>query len=95
MAGSDGTAVAWCLAILFWVLAAAASLVASQDYTVPVTIALASAVAHWFCAGWLRRKTNQRGRVVLLALTAVLIVLTVDNIGRVLHMAGGPLFRLL
>ena len=79
----------WCSAVLCWLLSVAASLAAATSYAVPVAVALTSAAAHGICAAWLRRRTGRAGRVFLVALAAPLLVLTIDNVGRVVHMLGG------
>lgn len=92
---SKKIAAVWLVVVLSWLLAVAASLVAARSYVGPVVVALVGAMFHWLCAGWLRHKTRPSGRIVLFVLTLPLLVLTIDNIGRAVHMMGGPLLRLL
>ncbi len=85
----------WFSAVLAWLVALAASLVAARSYPVPVALALLSALAFGGCAHWLRARTGRGGRAALVLLALPLLVFTVDNMGRGLHLLGGPLFRLL
>ena len=93
MSGSGRTVLVWCGAGLFWLVAVGASLAAAPSYGGLVTVALLSAAAYCACANMIRRRTSRAGKALLVLLTAPVIVLTVDNVGRAIYMMGGPLFR--
>ncbi|MCP5045470.1 MAG: hypothetical protein GY944_30950 [bacterium] len=83
------------LAIVQWVLAVMFSLVASSDYAIPVSIAVAAAIVHFQCVYRLVRFGRGRLRFVWLGLSIPLAVVTLDNLGRLSYALGGPLFRIL
>jgi hypothetical protein len=95
MTGGGRTAMIWCGAGLFWLVAVCASLASARNYGGLVTVALSSTAAYGGCANVLRRRTSQVARALLVLLTAPIVVLTVDNVGRAVHMMGGLLFRVL
>lgn len=82
------------LAVFSWLFAMAFSLVASPDYTVPVSLALTCAVPHFFAVAVLLRRGTSWLRFTWLVLAAPLAVYTLDNLGRLSHILGGPLFRI-
>lgn len=91
-----GTSIALGLLAAFsWLLAMALSLVASPDYTVPVSLALVCAALHFAGVTILLRCGTSRLRFSWLLLSAPLAVFTLDNIGRLSHILGGPLLRIL
>jgi hypothetical protein len=82
-------------AILFWLLAMACSLVASPDYTWPVSLALVFAMLHFAAVAVLVRRGSSWLRFSWLLLSLPLAVYTLDNFGRLSYILGGPLFRVL
>lgn len=89
------TALMWLATTFLWLVAIAASLVAARSYVVPVAVALVTAAATWRCGEWLRHRTTRPGKLVLVVLAAPLLVITIDNVGRAVHMLGGPQLRIL
>jgi len=83
------------LAALAWLVAVAFSLVASPDYTLPVSLALCFAVAHFVSVATLLRRGTTWLRFTWLLLSLALAVFTLDNLGRLSYSLGGPLFRIL
>lgn len=82
-------------AVLSWILSTAFSLVASPDYTLPVSLALACAAVHFAAVAALLRRGTSWLRFSWLLLALPLAILALDNLGRLVHALGGPLFRLL
>jgi hypothetical protein len=82
-------------AVLTWLLSMAFSLVASPDYTVPVSIALASAAFHFSVVAMAMRRGKSRARFLWLLPAAALGVVTLDNLGRLSISLGGQPFRIL
>ena len=83
----------WFGTVLCWSLSMIASFASAPSYEVPVAIALVTALLFFCCAYWLGQRTTLPGRLVLLVLAPLLGVVTLDNLGRALHMLGGPLVR--
>ena len=83
------------LAVLLWLLSIAFSLVASPDYTLPVSLALGFAAAHFAIVAILLRRCMTRFRFLWLLPSVPLAIFTLDNLGRLVHILGGPLFRVL
>ena len=96
--GSASPAPGWglyVLAVLTFFASALMSLAASPDYTVPVSAALVSAILHFTCTWFCIRRGRSRGRYALLLLSVPLVVLTMDNLGRMSSILGGPVLRVL
>jgi hypothetical protein len=89
------TTMIWCGAGLIWLVALCTSLASAPNYDGVVTVALVGAAAYFVCANVLRRRTGQLGKAILVLLAVPIAVLTVDNLGRAIHIMGGPLFRVL
>jgi hypothetical protein len=83
------------VAALTWLVSMASSLVASPDYTAPVSLALVSAALHFAAVMMLLRRGRSPARFLWLLPALPLALFTVDNLGRLSSLLGGPPFRLL
>lgn len=82
-------------AVVFWLFSVLFSLASSLDYTLPVSLALASAVAHFAAVAVMLRRGRSVFRFAWLLLSPPLAVFTLDDLGRLLGILGGPCLRLL
>jgi hypothetical protein len=78
-----------------WAVTVAASIVAAGSNVLPVVVALLFAVPHFVCALWLLRRPELRTPTTVLVYGVPLLLLTLDNAGRMVHILGGPLVRIL
>jgi hypothetical protein len=73
----------------------ASSLVDTLNHGAAAMVGIIFAVLHFWLVSLVLRGSQSRARFVLLALAPPLLVVTLDDIGRVSYALGGPLFRVL
>jgi hypothetical protein len=83
------------LSLLSALVATALSLISSPSYLGLVSFSLVFAAAHFLCGAFFLRRTASRAKWLLLLVSFPMAVLTLDDLGRLLHILGAPSFRVL